>query len=68
MNYGNEHYTHIDDPNGEPFTFRPMYSIEAPQWGAAMTSQQVYWDQADVQEREILRIISDHIVPAVTTE
>ena len=22
---------YFDDPNGEPFTFRPMYSIEAPQ-------------------------------------
>ncbi len=39
---------YFDDPNGEPFTFRPMYSIEAPQWGAAMTSQQVYWDQAGI--------------------
>jgi CubicO group peptidase (beta-lactamase class C family) len=30
--------------------------------------EEVYWDQADVQERGILKIISDHIVPAVTTE
>jgi hypothetical protein len=26
-----------------------MYSIEAPQWGAAMTSQQPYWDAAGIR-------------------
>lgn len=39
---------YVEAPNGEDFLFRPMYSIESPQWGAAMTAQQVYWDQAGI--------------------
>ncbi len=39
---------YVEAPNGDNFVFRPMYSIEAPQWGAAMTSQQVYWDEVGI--------------------
>jgi hypothetical protein len=39
---------YVEAPDGTPFTFRPMYAIEAPQWGAAMTSQAVYWDQCGI--------------------
>lgn len=39
---------YVEAPDGSSFVFRPMYSIEAPQWGAAMTSQEVYWDQAGI--------------------
>ena len=39
---------YVEAPDGSPFVFRPMYSIESPQWGAAMTSQAVYWDQAGI--------------------
>jgi peptide/nickel transport system substrate-binding protein len=38
----------VEAPNGEPFLFRPMWSISAPQWGAAMISQIVYWTQAGI--------------------
>jgi ABC-type transport system substrate-binding protein len=40
---------YVEAPNGDPITFRPMYSIEAPQWGAAMTSQMPYWDAAGIR-------------------
>jgi ABC-type transport system substrate-binding protein len=40
---------YVEAPNGDQINFRPMYSIEAPQWGAAMTSQQPYWDLAGIR-------------------
>jgi peptide/nickel transport system substrate-binding protein len=43
---------YVEAPNGEPFQFRPMWSISAPQWGAAMQSQTVYWDQAGINVQD----------------
>jgi ABC-type transport system substrate-binding protein len=33
----------VEAPNGDDFVFRPIYSIAAPQWGAALNSQVPRW-------------------------
>ncbi len=40
---------YVEAPNGDQINFRPMYSIETPQWGAALTSQLAYWDAAGIR-------------------
>jgi peptide/nickel transport system substrate-binding protein len=39
---------YVEAPNGDDFVFHPMYSIESPQWGAAMAGQVQYWDAAGI--------------------
>ncbi|MFX1476138.1 MAG: ABC transporter substrate-binding protein, partial [Promethearchaeota archaeon] len=39
----------VEAPNGESFTFRPMVSIEAPQWEQAINASLVYWEQAGLR-------------------
>ncbi len=39
----------VEAPNGESFIFRPMHSIEAPQWGKAIDASMGYWEQAGIR-------------------
>ncbi len=40
---------YVEAPNGDQINFRPMYPIEVPQWAAALSSQQPYWDAAGIR-------------------
>jgi ABC-type transport system substrate-binding protein len=44
---------YVEFPNGDPLVFEPMYSISAPQWLAAMTSQSVYWDEIGIRTEPV---------------
>jgi ABC-type transport system substrate-binding protein len=39
----------VEAPNGDSFTFRPMHSIEAPQWEMALNVSVDDWEQAGIR-------------------